>query len=323
MRSKTILVVSDIHFAAATERARPNYELSSIHRPVTRFLLQAYRRHVWLRDPLDKGYLLDRFLQEAPEADLVVANGDYSVDSAFVGVSDDASLESARACLEKLRLRFGRKFHAVFGDHELGKFSMIGRQGGLRLASWTRSIETLRLEPFWKIELGPYVLMAVTSSLVALPAYQPETLPEEWPAWTALREEHLGRIRAAFAQLDPAQRVILFCHDPTALPFLGRDETVAARLPQLECTVIGHLHSPLILWQSGILAGMPVIRGCGNTLLRLSTSLGQARGWKAFHPKLCPALAGIELLKDGGYLTLQLDLDRREPAVISRHRLRR
>jgi len=42
----------------------------------------------------------------------VIANGDYCADTNFVGVSDDASLQSARECLEKLRQRFAPNFRA-------------------------------------------------------------------------------------------------------------------------------------------------------------------------------------------------------------------
>jgi hypothetical protein len=117
--------------------------------------------------------------------------------------------------------------------------------------------------------------------------------------------------------------VLLFCHDPTALPFLWREEPIRARLTQIEQTVIGHLHSNLVMWKSRLLAGMPPIRFLGHTVQHLSTALSEARLWRPFNVRLCPALAGIELLKDGGYLTAQLDPEARQPACFRFHRLHR
>jgi hypothetical protein len=85
-------------------------------------------------------------------------------------------------------------------------------------------------------------------------------------------------------------------------------------LPQVEQTIIGHLHSELILWKSRLLAGMPTIGFLGHTVKRMTTALNEARLWRPFHVRLCPALAGIELLKDGGYLTAELDPEARQPA---------
>jgi hypothetical protein len=126
-------------------------------------------------------------------------------------------------------------------------------------------------------------------------------------------------VRQAFAGVKPGQKILLFCHDPTALPFLGREGEVRAKLAQLECTIIGHLHSKLILGQSRLLAGMPEIRFLGHTARRLSRALGQAREWRPFNVRLCPALAGIELLKDGGYLGIRLDHEGGRPAEIAFH----
>jgi hypothetical protein len=94
-------------------------------------------------------------------------------------------------------------------------------------------------------------------------------------------------------------------------------------LPQIEQTIIGHLHSNLVLWKSRWLAGMPPIRFLGHTVLRMSTALSEARLWRPFYVRLCPALAGIELLKDGGYWTVELDPEARQPARFRFHRLHR
>lgn len=319
---ETFLILSDVHYAGAAEQRRRGYEAAAIDHPVLRVLVQAYRRFVWLRDPLAHNHLLDRVLVHAPPIDACIANGDYSCDSAFVGVSDDAACQSAHECLEKMRARFAGNFHAVLGDHELGKTSLFGGRGGMRLASWQRAQTELALAPFWRLERGRYVLLGVTSSLIALPVYEPDTLAAERAEWQTLRAAHLEQIRAAFAALTSRQRVVLFCHDPTALPFLARIDAVRDKLGQLEQTFIGHLHSPSVLAKSRRLAGLPPIRFLGRSIRRMSTALHEARHWQPFQVRLCPSLTGIQLLKDGGYYTMALDPDAQAPVDYQFHRLR-
>jgi hypothetical protein len=324
VKTCTLGIVSDIHYAGAAEQARGNdYEFRDIHNPLLRTALRCHRRFVWLREPLGQNHLLDEFLERAGALDYLVANGDYSCNTAFIGVSDEAACQSARECLEKLRQKFGPGMQATFGDHELGKLSFVGGRGGMRLESWRRARQELGLAPFWRVEMGGYVLIGVVSSLIALPVFEPDTLREERAEWSRLRAEHLAEIRRAFGGLDPGQRVLLFCHDPSALPFLAGEETVRAKLPQIEQTIIGHLHSNLIFRQSQLLAGMPTIGFLGHTMKRLSTALRAARDWRPFKVRLCPSLAGIELLKDGGYYTAELDLEARRPARFQLHRLAR
>lgn len=316
----TIAIVSDIHYAAAAEKARGETEYVVIHNPLLRLATRAFRHYIWLRDPLAHNHRLDLFLEAAGTPDCVVGIGDFAIDTAFVGVSDEATCASARECLTRLREQFGSRFHAVIGDHELGKMSLFGGAGGLRLASWEKVESELGLQPFWNVALGHYRLMGVASSLVALPVYEPETLPGERERWQQLRAAHLADIRSAFAALRPEERVLLFCHDPTALPFLWREKEVQVRLDQVEQTFIGHLHSGLILWKSQRLAGMPAIRFLGNSIRRMSTALNEARHWRPFKVRLCPSLSGIELLKDGGFLTVQVDPLAHRPACYTRHR---
>ena len=322
-RAWNIGILSDIHYAGPGAQARGDaYETMGLGL-VARILLRGYRRYVWLHEPLRKNYLLDRFLEHAGGWDCVIANGDYSCDSVFTGLSDDAALESARLCLDKLRSKYGPGFQANFGDHELGKLSFLRRRGGMRIASWRRAICELGLEPFWTRSNGAYLLMGVVSSLLALPVFEADMLPEERGEWVKLRADHLGRIRDAFARLQPDQKVILFCHDPTALPFLWQEPGIRSRAGQIEQTIIGHLHSPLILWKSRLLAGMPVVRFLGHSIERFSAALREARRWKPFKVRLCPSLAGVELLKDGGYYSMELDVSGTVPARFIRHKLRR
>ena len=144
-------------------------------------------------------------------------------------------------------------------------------------------------------------------------------LPAEKNEWGQLRSRHLDEIRRAFAALRLPQRVLLFCHDPTALPFLWREESVRGKLSHVEQTIIGHLHSNLILWKSRLLSGMPPVRFLGHSVLRMSAALNEARHWRPFHVRLCPALAGIELLKDGGWLEAKLDAEGQQPAQFQFH----
>ena len=308
--SFTLGVLSDIHYACTAEQARGhNYESVGIPNPILRSFLRFYRHFIWLRDPLAKGYLLDRFLQQVGPLDYLVLNGDYACDTGFVGVSDDACCQSVSECLGKLRHAFPGKLSATFGDHDLGKVSFFGGRGGMRVASWYRACKELGLEPFWQVRVGRYVLMGVVSSLIGFPIFEADALPAERGEWERLRADHLAQVCSGFEDLKPQERLLLFCHDPTALHFLAQEPAVQARFGQIEQTIIGHLHTNLVLWKSRWLAGMPRIDFLGHTARRLSSALRQARDWQPFRVRLCPALAGVELLKDGGYLTIELDPD--------------
>ena len=320
--SHQLAILSDVHYASAGERARGyDYETRSIANPLTRLALRAFRRFVWLRDPLGQNHLLDQFLAAAGNPDLVVANGDYTCDSAFIGAADEAAGASIRECLGKLRGRFGDRFQATLGDHEIGKRTMVGNAGHMSLASYDRATCELGIPPFWRRDAGRWTLLGVCSTLIGLPHFEPDALVEELPRWRALRAEHLAQIRAAFNGLAAERRVLLFCHDPTALPFLAREAAVCDRFAQIEQTIIGHLHTNLVLWKSRLLSGMPEIRFMGHTVKKLSRALREARAWQPFKVRLCPSLAGIELIKDGGFLTAELPES--GAARFQLHRIRR
>jgi hypothetical protein len=319
-----LAILSDVHYAGPQEQAEgDDYEHRVITNPLLRFALRHYRRHIWLRYPLRQNGQLDRFLATVPEVDHVIANGDYSCNTAAVGLCAAGAMESARECIGKLRARFGARVQLNFGDHELGKLRLLGSRGGMRLKSWQRGIEELGVQPFWQLELGRYVLLSCTSTLLALPVFAQDMLPAERMTWEKLRTEHFAEVRAAFAAVRADQRIVLFCHDPTALPFLWRDEVIREKIPQIERTIIGHLHSNLYLRLSQILSGIPVLRCFGHSIHRMSTAVNEARHWKPFHVLLCPALAGIELLNDGGYFTVELDAEAKTPAKFLFHPLKR
>jgi hypothetical protein len=316
-----VAIVSDIHYASAAEAARRNHTYAPITNPLRRWLTRQYRHWIWMRDPFAHNHLLDRFCSETSSADLAVANGDYSCDSAYIGLADEAAFQSARECLGKLRLTFGARLRATIGDHEIGKKMMAADCGSLRVASYQRAVDELLLEPFWKFETGRYVLLGVTSTLLALPIYESEALADEIPHWRRLRDAHFDQIRESFKALALTQKVLLFCHDPSALPFLWEDAMIRSRVAQIERTVIGHLHSPIIYKQSRYLSGMPAIGFLGHTPLRLSRALRAARYWKPFRPLLCPSVAGIQLRKDGGYYVAELDPSGGNPATFEFHPL--
>lgn len=321
-RTVRLVIFSDIHYVSAAEQARgDDYEFRGVSNPVTRNALKAFRHYVWMRNPLGRNTLLERLLLQAGPADYAIANGDYSCDTSFVGVSDNAVFESAQQCIDKLRARFGDGLRLTIGDHELGKLSLVGARGGMRIASYHRVRQELGLKPFWSLRLGQYVLMGLTSSLVALPAFEAEIQPGERAEWEEMRQEHLAEIRAAFSSLESGTRVLLFCHDPTALPFLRREESVRCKLSLIEQTIVGHLHSNLILWKSRVLAGMPTISFLGHSARRMSAALREAPYWKPFHVRLCPALGGIQLLNDGGFYVVDIDPHAEHPAQFQFHRL--
>lgn len=318
-----ILIISDIHYAGPDEQARGAYESRLTTNPLKRALINFYRHYIWHRSPLQSNYLLEKCLDLAGPSDWVVANGDFSCDSAFIGAADPAARASAEICLGILRRRHGDHLFTVFGDHELGKKGLVGGAGGLRIESWHRCVEDLQLRPLWSHQEGRYTLMGVASSLIAFPVLEPEAVPEEVEEWKTLRAAYFRELETLWRGLPRDARIILFCHDPTALPFLWSQEFVRERSSQIEKTIIGHLHSPLILWQSAFLRGMPVIRFMGHSARRISQALHDARVWKYFHLALCPSLAGIELLKDGGYLEMELDPEGREPLRLHRRYLPR
>lgn len=309
-----MLICSDIHYASAAERQRINYELTAISHPIQRLLVRFYRHYFWLRDPFAHNALLDHVLNPPAEPDLAIANGDYSCDSAFIGVCDPAAQQSARECLGKLRQRFGSRFRAVFGDHELGKKSLCGGQGGLRLQSLQEAQTQLGLQPFWTERIGRYLLIGITSSLVAMPVYEKETLESERGQWREAAREHAQAIQGLFRELKSEDKVLLFCHDPTALPFLWSLDAVRRHIQQIERTIIGHLHSELILKQSRFLSWMPTITGWGATTARISSALSRAKDWKHFKMILCPSLSGLELNRRGGFYLVDLDPAGREAA---------
>lgn len=320
-RTFSIAVVSDLHYAAAEERARcANFaSRRQFKSRVARIAERAFHHFIWMRKHGGHNDLLDTFLAAAGQPDLIVANGDYSCNTAQAGMSDPAAFASAGECLGKLRARFGKNLRAIIGDHELGKTGLFTGCGSMALKNWTRVTQDLGIEPFWRVQFGKYVLLGITSSLVALPLYKADAPAADAAGWERLSQTHLENIRTTFSGLKLDERVILFCHDPAALPFLWREATVRERISQIEQTVIGHLHTNLVLRLGRMLSGFPTISFLGKGARKISTAIGEAKLWKPFHVRLCPALTGIQLLKDGGWLSAELDADAQSPAQFKFH----
>lgn len=316
----TLLVVSDIHRAGAAEQARRGFDERSVSNPWLRTFQRLYRRHVWLADSMAHNGKLGDILQQVPGPDRVVANGDFTLDTGFVGISDDAALESAGEVLAMLRGAYGDGVMAVMGDHEIGKKSFMGGAGGVRRASLERAESELGIPRLWHEDFAGWRWIGVTSTLAGWPVFREETPEDELEWWERAHREHLGEIEERFRG-GGSRRILLFCHDPTALPFLMRLPGVREALPRVAATVIGHLHTPLVLGVGRMLAGMPRVTGAGHTVRRISTALNEARCWKAFRVVLCPSPPGIQLLKDGGYLTTDWP-PTRDTVEFRRHRLK-
>ena len=304
-----IVVITDIHYASELERARGDYESQTVSNPWLRFLLKQYRYFVWRRDPYGWNDYVDRFINKAGETDLVIGNGDYCCDSAFIGVADDPSLTSARQCLDKMRDAFGEKFVGIMGDHDIGKKSMFGGVGGMHLESWDRCEGELKLDAFFKFEFGNHVLIGLNSTLIGLPSNQADCFPGDANAWEVKRNAHLETLRETLGQLGKHQRLLFFIHDPSALPHLAQLEWVREHYHRLDGTFVGHLHSELIVKMSRVLAGMPQIHGMGHTALTMSTALQKAREWRPFKVHLVPAPGGIQIYRRGGFGEIRIPMD--------------
>lgn len=319
---RRVLVLSDPHYAGPGEQARgPNFEFAGVPWSPARLFVQMIRHWIWMRNPLAHNHQLAACLSQTGQPDLVVANGDFSCDSAAIGLADAAARQSAQICLGRLQEQFRGRLRTVLGDHELGKVSLLGDRGGLRLESLARATGDCGIPVFWRESLGRFELAGVCSTLLALPVFRAEALPDEWPEWERRRADHLEQVRELFAGLGPGRRLVLFCHDPTALPFLWAEPVVRERAEQIALTIIGHLHTPLVFHLAQRLAGVPTVHGLGRAVRRITGALNRARGWRPFRVALCPSLAGCQLLKDGGFLTLDLDDAEGGRCRLRRHRL--
>ncbi len=301
-----LLVLSDVHRAAAMEQGRRGFDSRAVANPFLRTFQRVYRRYVWMDDPMAHNHLLEVIVRRVPVPAWVVANGDFTLDTGFVGVSEEGAFESASEAIAILRRAYGGRLRCTMGDHDIGKKSFIGDSGGVRRRSLERCESDLGIPRLWHEDFPGWRWIGVTSTLAAWPVFRPETPDEEVSWWQANHERHLADIDRLFREAtDAGLRTLLFCHDPTALPFLRRLPGVAAALPTIGGTVIGHLHTRLVLRVGRMLAGVPKVTWAGHSIRRYTAALSEARCWREFRVTLCPSPTGIQLLKDGGYLTTE------------------
>lgn len=320
-RQFRILVITDIHYACDLERARGDYESRTVANPLLKFLLKQYRYFLWRRDPFGWNHYVERFIERAGEADLIIGNGDYCCDSAFIGVADDPSMTSAKQCVGKLRDAFGDRFIGIIGDHDIGKKSMFGGFGGMHLKSWDRCLGELNLNAFFQVEFGRHVLIGLNSTLIGLPSNLADCSPADLSAWELKRNAHLETLRVTLGKLRKDQRLLFFMHDPSALPHLAKLDWVKEHFPRLDGTFVGHLHSEVIIKISQVLAGMPRIHGLGHTALKMSTALQKAREWRPFKVQLVPAPGGIQVCRRGGFGEILIPVNGQNPVGFKVHSL--
>ena len=301
-----ILIVSDIHYACDREKARVDFRTAGISNPLTRFLVGTWSDWLWEGDPFARNDAFERFLARDFYADLVVANGDYTADTAFIGIADSAAHESALHVMTQLEQRFGKQLKGIIGDHELGKISPDGGRGGMRLDALHASHNLPAVSSQWSQHTERLSLIGVNSTLIALPVLERDMLPSEKQDWLRHSAEHIDWIRSTFENLPSEQRIVLFCHDPTALPYLHRIPEIRKRLHQIQHTVIGHLHSDWILNTANQLTWFPRIHQLGAGVQRVSQGLNESRCWRDFNLLFCPALDGIRWHK-GASLILDIN----------------
>ncbi|HTI71947.1 MAG TPA: metallophosphoesterase [Candidatus Limnocylindria bacterium] len=316
-----VLIVSDLHYASEGEKARANNDWRAAPTLPQKIITRTWGHYFWLRDPFGHNHRLSEIVEKHPAPDWVVVNGDYTVDTAFVGVSDGAAFASASQCLMDLRKAWPRKLLLNIGDHDLGKKSLFGGIGGLRLKSLQRMVGPLDVPLAWVQDIGHFRLIGLASSVAALAVFREEILPAEYSGWEDAHHQLLSSVREAFLSASPKQRILLFVHDPSALPTLYRERTIRERLGQIEATVIGHLHSPAVLKTARMLAGFPSISWLGHTTRRYSRALRESRCWREFKVILCPSPTGMQIFKDGGYLVASLPEKPGERVRIEKHRL--
>lgn len=322
-----VAVISDMHVLGPGEAERLQriaFDLGARHsflaRKWNRALLRL-RRRLWNWHPEFRETVFLKALDDIArfDADRIVANGDYGGDAVGVGVSDAASFESVRRVVDLLRNTFPDRCRFVIGDHELGKHSTELRRGGIRIESLRRCAEELALPPWWMEQAGPFHLVGLASTLLALDLFLPEAAPDEVAAWREWRDRQRDWLRAAFAALPADARVLLFLHEPAALSFLDEIPEVRARRPHIERTILGHLHAPGLLPWLRLLARMPRLNSRYPVARIISHGARGAHRWSAFRPVVCPAVFGAGHYFSGGLLFLETDRSGR--LHIRRHRL--
>ncbi len=308
-----VAVISDVHVLGPDEARRSHriYRNIGLHHSFWRRkwdrALMRVRRRLWNWHPENRYACFVRALDEIArfEPDWVVANGDFGGDAAGVGISADEAFESVRRVVDLLRCTFPDRCRFVYGDHEIGKHSTELRRGGIRLESVRRGQSDLNMPLFWHERAGPFDLMGMSSTLLRLDLFLPEALPAEIPAWDELRRRHIEQIHEAFAALSAETRVLLFLHDPSALSALENIPEARARLPQIERTILGHLHAPALLRLTRLFSRLPALNPRYPVARIIAHGTRGAHRWSVFRPVVCPSTFGAGHHFSGGVLFLE------------------
>lgn len=320
-----LAVISDIHVLGPAELALANASFDEL-RAEPHALKRRWRRGLYrVRRRLWNGHLEWRhtaFLRALDEVDAfgpewVIANGDYGGDFGGVGLSHAATFDSAALVLDQIRRRFPERSRFVFGDHDLGKYSTVLREGGIRLRSLEAGEQHLGIPSFWHEVDEGYHLIGVNSSLFTLDLFLPEALAEEVPEWQRRRTSHIEQVVGAFEALPRGDRVILFCHDPSALTALSQMPAIRRCLPQVALTVIGHLHSPTLLAFARYGARLSKWKPQYPVARIVASGLEGVRNWAPFNPVVCPSTFGTGHHVAGGLLFIENGPD---GALSIRHR---
>lgn len=313
-----IAVISDLHVLGPleTERSRRITQDLAVDRPFAHRAwsrgLQRVRRRLWNRRADERDACFHHALDEMAllHPDWIVANGDFSGDTGGVGLDDPHVFESVERVADLLRRTFPDRCLFVFGDHELGKHSTELKRGGIRLASLRRGEEDLGFHSFWHRVEDRVHLIGVNSSLLSLSLFLPEARPTEIPAWQERRARHLAEIREAFTRIPPADRILLFCHDPSALGELAGLPEVRDRIGQIARTVVGHLHIPALLPITRWIGRLPSHNPRYPVARIIAHGAKSSRTWDQFRPVVCPAAFGLGHVLRGGFLHLDVLPDR-------------
>ena len=321
-----IAVVSDLHVAGPGEHAETRESVrllghgeGSVRRRFRRGL-NRFRDRFWHWQPESRAACFVQALQHIYNynPDYLVANGDYAGDHSGMGLSDDHTYESVNHVVSLIREIFPERSRFNFGDHDIGKYNTVRRQGGIRLRSLERGLE-LGLESFWEIAHDNVLLIGVNSSLLTLELYLPEALPEEVDDWASRREAHVQQIVERFRGIEDGHRVILFSHDPSAMGLLSSLPEVRKRLSQIECTVVGHLHTPMLMGLTRMMRHVPVLK-TNYPIARIVTHGARgAQDWKRFNPVVCPSTYGVGNHISGGILLIEARS--RGPLAVTRQRI--
>lgn len=310
-----LAVMSDVHVMGAGEEELSEASARALGQddhPVRarmRRLLNGVRNRFWHWDSQSRQTCFLHALEiiDEHQPDLVILNGDYGGDHEGVGLSDDHTYDSAALVIGMVRDIFPDRCRFLFGDHDLGKYNTLRGRGGIRLTSLHRGEDLLGIESFWEERVDRFHLMGINSSLLTLALFKPEALPEEWEAWQHLRTRHLRQIEDAFDALPADARVILFCHDPSALSEAAGLPAVGRRRSQIVRTIVGHVHTPMLLHLNRFLRHLPIMKTSYPIARIVSQGAQGSRAWKQFRPLVCPSTYGVGNHISGGVLLLNGD----------------